>query len=175
MQCLTVWLSVFDTNLSCFADSGGYGSYDAGRLAVSCLESLVDVGCHLILPCFVGLPHGNEEAVKMNPWSNSGGGFWCSWPKLNHQIGWLHKHPLNKNHKEHHKQRQPTPRNQPNHKHKPTITRHQWVDFQVSTLNFCWQTKRFWRHLGLRRWGVVGNVEVWRFGGWSKSQQGRVT
>ena len=50
----------FDSNLSCFADSGGYGSYDAGRLAVSCLESLVDVESHLVC-----LPHGNEEAVKM--------------------------------------------------------------------------------------------------------------
>lgn len=58
----SVWLSVFDTNLSCFANSGGYGSYDAGRLAVSCLESLVDVGCHLVLACLVGLSHG---AVKM--------------------------------------------------------------------------------------------------------------
>lgn len=66
MQCLTVsvWY-MDDSNLSCLADSGGYGSYDAGRLAVSCLESLVDVGCHLVLACFVGLPHGNEEAVKM--------------------------------------------------------------------------------------------------------------
>lgn len=42
-------------------------------------------------------PTATKKLWRWNSWNNSGGVYWCSWHKLNHQISWLHKHPLNKN------------------------------------------------------------------------------
>ena len=101
---------------------------------------------------------------------------------LNHQIGWLHKHPLNKNHKEHHKQRQPTPRNQLTNKHKPTIKRHHgliskfplniWF-FLEPTIDirsrlkivFCETsdfTNSFILNSGTLLWQLLFNCTIWR-------------